>query len=218
MMPVESTREPGDPIAIVGIACLFPGCESPTQLWERIQSGTCTTIDVPAGRWLIEPDQTLDPSIGLADHVYSTKGGFVTLPRLDTAGLDVAPELLERLDPLFHLVLHVADEAWRNARTDAVDRAHVGVIFGNIVLPTETASAMSRELLGRLFEEGLGISASPLAETHPLNAFPAGLPAALAARALGLGARLTRLMPLADLRCTLSSSRSTSSDRAAPMR
>ncbi len=186
-MPVESTRVPGDPIAIVGVGCLFPGCQVPTQLWEQILSGTCATTDVPEGRWLIEPDRALDRNIGLADHVYSTKGGFVTSPRLDTAGLDLDPELVERLDPLFHLVLHVAAEAWRDARTEAVDRARVGVIFGNIVLPTETASALSRELLGRLFEEGLGISASPLGETHPLNAFPAGLPAALAARALGLG-------------------------------
>jgi len=186
-MPVESTRGPGERIAIVGVGCLFPGCENPARLWERIQSGTCATSDVPAGRWLIEPERAFHPDIGLADHVYSTKGGFVALPPLDTSALDVDQELWERLDPLFHLVLYVAAEAWRDARTEAIDRNRVGIVFGNIVLPTETASALSRELMGRIFEEGLGIPACPGPATHPLNAFPAGLPAALAARALGLG-------------------------------
>jgi acyl transferase domain-containing protein/3-hydroxymyristoyl/3-hydroxydecanoyl-(acyl carrier protein) dehydratase len=186
-MPEQLTREPGGPIAIVGIGCLFPGCENPDQLWEHIQSSTCTTTDVPPGRWLIEPSGALDPKIALADHVYSTNGGFVTVPRLDTAELDVDAEVLERLDPLFQLVLQVATGAWRDAQTEAVDRARVGVVLGNIVLPTETASALSREHFGRLFEDGLGIPASAASETHPWNAFPAGLPAALAARALRLG-------------------------------
>jgi PfaB family protein len=186
-MAAESTRKPGEPIAIVGVGCLFPGCQSPDELWQRIQSGTCAISDVPAGRWLIEPEQAFDPTIALADHVYSTQGGFVTLPPLDLAGLDLDPELLGRLDPLFHLVLHVAAESWRDARTEAVDRDRVGLIFGNIVLPTETASALTRELFGRLFEEELGIPVCQAADIHPLNAFPAGMPAAVAAKALGLG-------------------------------
>ena len=186
-MPLQSNREPGDPIAIVGIGCLFPGCQSPAQLWERIQSGMCTTSDVPEGRWLIDASRALDPRIARSDHVYSTKGGFITVPRPGTVDLDLDRELLERLDPLFHLVLHVASSAWRDARTEKVDRARAGIIFGNIVLPTETASALSREVFRRAFEEALGVHSTGTGQTHPLNAFPAGLPAALAAKALRLG-------------------------------
>ena len=61
------------------------------------------------------------------------------------------------------------------------------MVFGNIVLPTETASTLSREVLGRVFDEELGVPPRELGPTEPLNAFPAGLPAALVARALGLG-------------------------------
>jgi PfaB family protein len=187
MMAVRPTREPGDPIAIVGIGCLFPGCESPAQLWECISSGSSTTTDVPDGRWIVDSAQVFDPGIARPDHVYSTKGGFVTLPPLETTGLDIDDEFWDGLDPLFHLVLHVASRAWRDARTETVDRARAGVIFGNIVLPTETASALSREHFRRLFEEGLGIPPSSAGQMNPLNAFPAGMPATLVARALGLG-------------------------------
>jgi PfaB family protein len=188
-MPAESTKEPGDPIAIVGIGCLFPGCENPAQLWECIQNGECATTDVPEGRWLIEPGRALDQTIALGDHVYSSKGGFIDLPRLETANLNVDDGLLAQLDPLFHLVLYVARSAWRDARLESVDRQRVGVVFGNIVLPTQTASALTREFFGRICEEKLKIPASNSAgqATHPWNAFPAGLPAAFVAKALGLG-------------------------------
>ena len=68
-----------------------------------------------------------------------------------------------------------------------VDRARVGVIFGNIVLPTETASALSRELLGRLFEEGLGIRPVQAPETHPLECVSGRTACRPGRQALGLG-------------------------------
>src|SRR5262249_14312404 len=60
-------------------------------------------------------------------------------------------------------------------------------VFGNIVLPTETASAWSRQVLGSGWEERLGLPSSEPGPSEPFNAFPAGLPAARVARALGLG-------------------------------
>src|SRR5262249_60682242 len=103
-------------------------------------------------------------------------------------GLARAPGLVERLDPMFHLALHAGRAAWLDARTEALDRSRVGVVFGNIVLPTETASALAREALGRtLAERVLGdrAGAGPGSATEPLNRFAAGLPAGPLARALG---------------------------------
>ena len=101
-------------------------------------------------------------------------------------GLDIDSTLLERLDPVFRLAGPTAHQAWNDAQIDGVDRGRVGVVFGNIVLPTETASAITREVLSRAFAEKLGVPVEPAAKTEPMNAFPAGLPAALVARALGL--------------------------------
>jgi PfaB family protein len=190
-MLAEVTTESSDPIAIVAMACVFPGCQTPEELWDLVLNRGDATTDPPPGRWLIDPARALDPQVGLADHVYSIRGGFVDAASLDPVrsardlGLD--PGMLDRLDPLFHLVIHVAKAAWRDAQTESVDKSRVGVIFGNIVLPTDAASAFSREILGRVFEERLGIAVAHTQSTEPINAFPAGLPAALAARALGLG-------------------------------
>ena len=68
-----------------------------------------------------------------------------------------------------------------------MDRRRTGVVFGNIVLPTETASAFSLEILGRAFAARLGVEPSPPVRFEPRNAFPAGLPAAIVAEAYGLG-------------------------------
>jgi acyl transferase domain-containing protein/3-hydroxymyristoyl/3-hydroxydecanoyl-(acyl carrier protein) dehydratase len=186
-MPIDPMKEPVDAIAIVGIGGLFPGSETLERFWANVLDSVDATSDVPAGRWLIDPAQAFDPRIALADHVHSIRGGFVPTPNVVLDGLDLDRSLLDRLDPLFHLALHVARQAWCDARTGQVDRNRVGVVFGNIVLPTETASALSREILGAVFEEQLGVSTPEPGSIEPLNAFPAGMPAALVARALRLG-------------------------------
>ena len=141
---------------------------------------------MPPGRWLLAPAQAFDPRIPQPDKVYATRGGFVGEVPLDLAGLNLDPALVSRLDPVFHLALHAAHTAWKSSRTESLDRDRVGVIFGNIVLPTEGSSSFSRAVFGRFIEEGLGILVPPGEATEPLNAFPAGLPAALVAQALGL--------------------------------
>ena len=186
-MPADSRSGPTGAIAIVGIGCHFAGAATPEQLWTNLRAGTDATSDVPPGRWLIDPAAAFDRRIARVDHVYTTRGGFVATPRFDPRGTGLDGDLLDRLDPVFHLALSVAYQAWRDARTEAIDPRRAGTVFGNIVLPTETASAMARQVLAGAFEEWLSVAAAAPGTIDPRNAFPAGLPAALVARALGLG-------------------------------
>jgi acyl transferase domain-containing protein/3-hydroxymyristoyl/3-hydroxydecanoyl-(acyl carrier protein) dehydratase len=174
-------------VAIVGIGGIFPRSPDLAQFWANIEAGVAATKEVPPARWLLDPADAYDPRVGLADHVYSTRGCFVEDFTLDLAGLDVDPALLDRLDPIFHLALHAGKAAWNDARMDAVDRSKVGVVFGNLVLPTETASKIASETLGRTFEESLGFESAESDPFEPLNTRMAGLPAGLLAKALGLG-------------------------------
>src|SRR5262245_1064939 len=160
-MPVDPQTEPGNAIAIVGIGGIFAASESPDRLWAHVLAGADVTREVPRDRWLVDPAEALDPRVARPDHVYTTRGGFVGPIRFDPTGTDLDPALVERLDPVFHLALAAASQAWRDARTEPVDRRRAGVVFGQIVLPTETASAWSLEVLGRAFEERLGIPTSP---------------------------------------------------------
>jgi acyl transferase domain-containing protein/3-hydroxymyristoyl/3-hydroxydecanoyl-(acyl carrier protein) dehydratase len=186
-MPVHPQTEPGDAVAIVGIGGIFAASGSPDQLWAHVRAGRDVTRDVPPDRWLIDPAEALDSRIAAPDHVYTTRGGFVDPLRFDPTGSRLDPALVDRLDPVFHLALSAASQAWRQANRDRVDLRRAGVVFGNIVLPTETASALSLGILGRAFEERLGAPARPPSPFEPRNAFPAGLPAAIVAEAFGLG-------------------------------
>jgi acyl transferase domain-containing protein/3-hydroxymyristoyl/3-hydroxydecanoyl-(acyl carrier protein) dehydratase len=118
--------------------------------------------------------------------VYSRRGCFVDpfTPQLD--GVDLSPGLIEGLDPVFHLALDAGRQAWEAARTTPLDRRRVGVILGNIALPTEHASALARAWLGRTFEERAFGHATPAPFSVP-PLYGTSLPAAVLARALGLG-------------------------------
>jgi len=185
-----NTRRGGGPaIAIVGFGAAFPGGRDPDEFWRTVVEGRDATDEVPPGRWLLAPERAFDPAVGRADRVYTTRGGFLDEEGLvvDCDGLGVDPALVERLDPAFRLALRTAAAAWRSAKVDEIDRSRVGVVFGHIVLPTETTSALTRATIGRRIEESLGVEPSEPADFEPRNAFPAGAPARLVADALGLG-------------------------------
>jgi acyl transferase domain-containing protein/3-hydroxymyristoyl/3-hydroxydecanoyl-(acyl carrier protein) dehydratase len=176
-------------IAIVGIGGIFPASPTLAHFWANIRDRLDVSREVPPGRWTLPADDAYDPHAGTEDRVTSRRGCFIEGFRLDPEGLDLDPGLIIGLDPMFHLALHAGRQAWRDARTAGVNRHRVGVILGNIALPTDQASALACEILGRTFEEGLmGPSADLVASpVHPLNRSVAGLPAGLLARALGLG-------------------------------
>jgi len=187
--------DPSERVAIVGIGGVFPGAADPAAFWANVEAGVDSTTEVPPGRWSVDPAAVLDATPGAADRVAATRGGFVQGFRFDPEGLDLDPALAGRLDPSFQLALHAGRQAWRDARTAGLDRRRVGVILGNIVLPTEATSALCRETLGRAFEAAVlgagGVAGAGDGRgeggTEPLNRFAAGLPAGLLARALGLG-------------------------------
>lgn len=184
------------PIAIVGIGGVFPGAASLADFWRNIVQRADAVRDVPPGRWILDPREALADGPA-PDKVYSLRACYVENFRLDPRGLTFAPDLreaLEQLDPLYHFVLHAGRDALEDAAPASrqVDRARTGVILAAIALPTDGASAITREIIGRAFARSvLGRAADtalPSSESpHPLNAAAVGLPAALLAEALGLG-------------------------------
>ena len=176
-------------VAIVGIGGIFPDAPDLDSFWSNIRDGRSATREVPAGRWQIPPGQAFDPAVGAPDRVYSRRGCFIDeLTDASTlSGLAIDPARLAGLDPLFHLLIHAGKRAFDDGVTGPLDRSRVGVIIGNLALPSETSTQLARTWLGRTFEERLlGHSAAP-PSTNPLNRYVAGLPAGILAQALGLG-------------------------------
>ena len=169
----------GCSIAIVGIGALFPNAPQLDQYWELIRTGSSAARQVPPDRWHVPAEQVYDPEVGKTDHVYCTQGCFLSeTPQV--------PELAD-MDPLFHLLVTAGRRAFADAQTSNLDRSRVGVIIGNLALPSETSSLLARNWLGRSFEEQVVGQASDPIPTSPLNRYVAGLPAGILAQQLGLG-------------------------------
>ena len=169
-------------VAIVSFAGRFPGAGADLgRFWDRVAGAADCSRDVPPGRWTLPPEACTDPRVANPDTVYSTRGYYLDPFDPDLTGLDLDAGVIGDLDPLFHLVLDVGNRAWRGAKTQAVDRTRVGVVLGNICLPTDSANALCREVLGKK----LGLRREE--PTHPLNRYVAGLPAGLLAKGLKLG-------------------------------
>jgi acyl transferase domain-containing protein/3-hydroxymyristoyl/3-hydroxydecanoyl-(acyl carrier protein) dehydratase len=177
----------GDRIAIVAMGGLFPAAPSPERLWEQILAGVDAAREVPPRRWLLDPHDAYDPAIARPDRVYSLRGCFLDDIPFDFAGLDLAADLLAQLDPVFHLALYASRQAFAAGVTQGLDRRRIGVILGNIALPTERVSELARAYLGRTLAEKIADSSAPIQAPSALNRYVPGLVAAVVAKALGLG-------------------------------
>ena len=177
------------PIAVVGMGGIFPGAPDLDRFWANIAAGVDASREVPPDRWVLDSARAHDPEVGAADKVYSTRGCFVEDFHLDMRDLDLDPDVVAALDPLFHLALHACRQAVEDAGLGKGSRERVGVVIGNIALPTDSSSNIAREILGRTFDESTGnrMASGELGRTHPLNRYVAGLPAGVMAKALGLG-------------------------------
>ncbi len=173
-----------EPVAIVGVGGIFPGARSLDVFWNIIARGEDTNRPVPEGRWILNPAEIQHPTAGTPDRVYTDRGCFVEPFKLKLDGLQLPPELVETLDPVFHLLLEAGRSAFQSARLETTNRSRIGVILGNIALPTDASSDLCEALLLPVVKPASQPESQQL--SSPLNRYVAGLPAGILAKALGL--------------------------------
>jgi phosphopantetheine--protein transferase-like protein len=117
-------------IAIIGLACLFPGAPDLGRFWRNIVDGVDAIGEVPAGRW---DAQFYDPDSKEIDRFYCKRGGFVDEHAdFDPLPFGVMPRATDSVEPDQLLTLKVGYEALRDAGYESrpFPRAHTGVIVG----------------------------------------------------------------------------------------
>ncbi len=174
------------PIAIVGQGCVLPGALGPGALWDLVREGRSALGPAPAGSWRVQR-----PGPGDAEGPpWHTCGGFVRGfdAVFDARGLGLAEEEVRAFDPLLHWLLHAGRAALCDAGHDPRrPSARVGAVVGILSLPTPALSRFAESV----WLDGLPVGAlgtvGPEPCPAPRNRFLSGLPAHLAAAALGVG-------------------------------
>jgi acyl transferase domain-containing protein/NAD(P)-dependent dehydrogenase (short-subunit alcohol dehydrogenase family) len=131
MADVVSSAVPPEPLAVIGLSCLFPKAADPGEFWSNIRRGVDAITEVPPSHW--NPDAYFDADPKSPDRTYARRGGFLSPVEFDPLEFGIAPSNLEAIDTSQLLGLVGAKRALEDAGYGAdrqFDRSRVGCILG----------------------------------------------------------------------------------------
>lgn len=154
-----------EPIAIIGMACRFPGgADTPEQLWRLLEQGRDAVLPLPHDRgWAL--DQIYHPDPSTIGTTYSSGGGFLSPPTdFDAGFFGLSPREAAAIDPQQRLLLELAWEAIERARIvpASLYESRTGVFVGicyddyQAVIPPPEIAEDGYGTLGNLYSVASG--------------------------------------------------------------
>ena len=129
-VPAPRRQAMAEPVAVVGMACLYPGSPDLESFWANILEGRDLVTEVPADRWSVEryyrgADAPNDKSV-------SKWGGFIADTPFDPLQYGIPPASLAAIEPVQLLSLEITKQALKDAGygTRYFDKEKTSVIFG----------------------------------------------------------------------------------------
>ncbi|GAB3441267.1 hypothetical protein GCM10027436_25600 [Actinophytocola sediminis] len=151
--PVVVREHDDEPVAIVAMACRYPGdVGSPDDLWRLVSGGVDAVGGFPTDRgWDVAA--VYDPRPGTPGRTYTKRGGFLA----DAAGFDagffsISPHDAPTVDPQERLLLETSWELFELAGVDPGTLAgsrtgvYVGTMYHDYPLNSSTGSVASGRL------------------------------------------------------------------------
>ncbi|MDO0911616.1 SDR family NAD(P)-dependent oxidoreductase [Streptomyces sp. DT2A-34] len=121
-----------DDIAIVSMACRFPGgADDPEALWRLLVDGVDAIAEAPAGRW--DTEGLYDPDPEATGKAYSLRGGFLSdIDRFDASFFGISAREAAAMDPQQRLLLGTAWETIERAGIvpETLNGSSTGVYVG----------------------------------------------------------------------------------------
>jgi myxalamid-type polyketide synthase MxaB len=103
-----------EPIAVVGMACRFPGGANPDDFWDFLARGGDAIREIPADRW--DVDAYYDPDPDAKGKMYTRSGAFIPdFDQFSASFFGISPREAQFMDPQQRQLLEVHWEALENA-------------------------------------------------------------------------------------------------------
>ncbi|HEX4386842.1 MAG TPA: acyltransferase domain-containing protein, partial [Myxococcales bacterium] len=121
----------GSQVAVVGLACRFPGAPSADAFWSLLRDGVDAIREVPADRWDIA--KLFDADATAPGKMSTRWGGFLDqVDRFDPFFFGIAPREASQIDPQQRLALELSWEALEDAGMvpAGLRDSRTGVFFG----------------------------------------------------------------------------------------
>lgn len=111
--PAWCTGLPGDAVAVVGMACRFPGANDLDGYWDLLAGGREAITETPPERWEMAPFFGRRHEAGT---ICTSRGGYLS----DVAGFDarffgISPREARKIDPQQRLLLELSRDALEHA-------------------------------------------------------------------------------------------------------
>jgi acyl transferase domain-containing protein/NADPH:quinone reductase-like Zn-dependent oxidoreductase len=108
------TTRTDEPIAIVAVACNFPGAPDPEAFWEVLSGGVDAIREIPDDRF--DVDEFYDPDPGTPGKTYVRSGGYLDgIDGFDPEFFGISPREAMWMDPQQRLMLETAWEGLERA-------------------------------------------------------------------------------------------------------
>ncbi len=169
MKNITNSKLQKNPIAIVGIASLFPEAENNQRYWENIINKIDCIKEVPETHW--QAEDYYDPNPTAADKTYCKKGGFIPEVKFNPMEFGMPPNVLEATDVSQLISLVIAKQAMEDAgygdkREFARDR--VGVVIGEAAMGGQASIPLRARLEHPVWRKALKSSGLSEAETETI--------------------------------------------------
>lgn len=130
--PTKAIRHvQSEPIAIVGLACRFPGARNAEEYWRLLSEGIDAISEVPVERW--DAEQLYAADLETPGKMNTRWGGFLTdVDQFDASFFGISVREAKHMDPQQRIMLELAWEALEDAgqRATALRGSHMGVFIG----------------------------------------------------------------------------------------
>lgn len=132
---VLNEKEKNEPIAVIGMACRFPGgCDTPEKFWQFLKDEKDGVVEAPASRWKNEDYD--DYASVIFEKTYTNKGGFLQddVAQFDSVFFGISPREAIEMDPQQRMLLEVSWEAIERSgqKPERLKKSQTGVYIGII--------------------------------------------------------------------------------------